>query len=96
MSAHSRWSERVNQETRIEGPHGWIQWKGTNVCMDVQCSCGHRSHFDGEFFYHWQCSACGKRFIVGPYVRMVEATPEEAAEAGIEWQQDEPGTRRID
>lgn len=24
-------------------PNGWIQWKGTDVCMDVYCSCGYHS-----------------------------------------------------
>lgn len=21
-------------------PHGWIQWKGTDVCVDIYCKCG--------------------------------------------------------
>lgn len=41
-------------------PHGWIQWKGTNVCMDVHCACGELTHFDGDFLYHVKCGACGK------------------------------------
>jgi hypothetical protein len=33
------------------GSHGWIQWKGTDVCMDIHCECGTLSHIDGEFAY---------------------------------------------
>jgi hypothetical protein len=37
------------QEKYTGLPHGWIQWKGTNVCMDVYCACGHHSHIDAKF-----------------------------------------------
>lgn len=40
-------------------PHGWIQWKGTEVCMDVHCECGALTHVDNEFCYHIKCYACG-------------------------------------
>lgn len=32
-------------------PHGWIQWKGTDVCMDFHCECGEANHYDGYFAY---------------------------------------------
>jgi hypothetical protein len=38
---------------------GWIQWKGTDVCMDVHCECGEISHIDGMFCYAVKCPACG-------------------------------------
>ncbi len=44
----------------IAGPHGWVQWKGTDVCIDLSCSCGHRGHFDGMFMYYWKCKQCGR------------------------------------
>lgn len=28
------------QERYADQPHGWIQWKGTNVCLDYHCVCG--------------------------------------------------------
>ncbi len=40
-------------------PHGWIQWKGTNVCCDIWCKCGWQFHVDEEFMYHVKCSKCG-------------------------------------
>ena len=39
-------------------PHGWIQWKGTDVCMDIYCKCGYHSHIDAEFAYHVECPIC--------------------------------------
>jgi uncharacterized protein (DUF983 family) len=41
----------------------FIQWKGTDLCMDFWCpECGHHTHFDGFFAYHVQCSNCEARF----------------------------------
>lgn len=72
--------EQVYGRDNPEGEsHGWIQWKGTNVCMDLHCSCGHHGHFDGDFFYHFQCPACGKKFAVGQNVALIPLTDEEVA-----------------
>ncbi len=32
--------------------HGFIQWKGTDICMDVYCKCGNQSHIDGYCAYY--------------------------------------------
>lgn len=64
----------VDKATRIEGPHGWIQWKGTDVCMDVRCTCGAQMHVDGEFVYYIGCKLCGRTYAVGAYVKLVELT----------------------
>ncbi len=29
--------------------HGWLQWKGTDACMDIHCKCGTLSHIDADF-----------------------------------------------
>jgi hypothetical protein len=52
-------------------PHGWIQWKGTDVCIDIYCECGDHGHVDDEFFYHYQCHACGRRYEVGCNVALI-------------------------
>lgn len=39
-------------------PEAFIQWKGTDVCMDFQCECGENSHFDGDFAYAVKCPKC--------------------------------------
>jgi hypothetical protein len=43
----------------IEEPHVFIQWKGTNVCMDFHCECGAHHHVDGMFIYAVTCEWCG-------------------------------------
>ncbi len=65
-------NERILTAADIpKGPHCWIQWKGTDVCMDVHCECGELSHVDAEFAYKVKCPGCGKIWHVSPYVRLV-------------------------
>lgn len=40
-------------------PHAFIQWKGTDVCMDFYCECDAHCHFDGGFAYTVKCPHCG-------------------------------------
>lgn len=47
----------------------FIQWKGTDVCMDFECSCGHGNHYDGFFAQFVQCSSCNAVFQLGTQVR---------------------------
>lgn len=61
-------------------PHIWIQWKGTDVCCDVWCSCGQPAHFDGDFLYFFQCPHCGKYWEVGTHVKIYEVSAERAGE----------------
>jgi len=64
-----------------EAPEAFIQWKGTDVCMDIQCSCGHREHIDAEFVYRLQCSDCGKVFAVQSRIHLLEVPDEHLATA---------------
>ena len=73
---------KIDGATRIDGPHGWIQWKGTEVCMDVHCTCGAHTHIDAEFAYYVECGDCGALFAVGAYVKLVPVTAAEVAEVG--------------
>lgn len=62
--------------------HGWIQWKGTNVCMDVHCQACEDTfqwfgHVDGDFTYFIRC-ACSTVYAVDGTVRLIALTPEEA------------------
>lgn len=45
----------------IERPetHAFIQWKGTDVCMDFHCDCGEHCHVDAMFVYNVKCPGCG-------------------------------------
>lgn len=37
----------------------FVQWKGTDLCMDFYCpECHEHSHFDGFFAYAIQCPFC--------------------------------------
>lgn len=43
-------------------PEVFIQWKGTDVCLDFTCECGFTGHFDGYFAYVLRCRGCGKEW----------------------------------
>ena len=40
--------------------HTFIQWKGTDACLDFRCECGWYGHWDGFFAYAIECGGCGK------------------------------------
>lgn len=63
------------------GPHAWIQWKGTDVCMDVHCSCGAHSHIDADFTYFVECPACGQVFAMCANVRMIPVAEKDLDQA---------------
>lgn len=48
--------------------HGWVQWKGTSVCMDFHCECGELGHLDAEFAYAVKCGACGALYEMSGFV----------------------------
>lgn len=78
--------QQVYGQDNPEGDaHGWIQWKGTNVCIDLYCKCGHHGHYDGEFFYHYECSACHRKYAVGANVKLIELNAEQVAHVEKEW-----------
>lgn len=41
-------------------PHAFIQWRGTDVCMDFYCDCGRHGHYDGDFAYTVKCPGCNQ------------------------------------
>lgn len=57
--------------------HGSIQWKGTDVCIDLHCKCGKHMHFDGEFFYNFKCPHCDRSYAVGQNIALIELDPDE-------------------
>lgn len=60
------------QDFRKDQPHGWVQWKGTGVCMDIYCKCGHHSHIDAEFAYHVKCPECGTVYFCNGHIELIE------------------------
>ncbi len=54
----------------------FIQWKGTNVCLDFHCyQCDTFSHFDGDFAYFLKCPTCGQHYGM-PSVVSLLAVPD--------------------
>ena len=43
-----------------DAPNVFLQWKGTDACMDFWCPCGAEWHFDGYFAKELTCGACGQ------------------------------------
>lgn len=39
-------------------PSNNVQWKGTDLCLDLYCDCGMSSHADGYSFSYVQCPGC--------------------------------------
>ena len=61
-----------DMQERYKGlPHGWIQWKGTSVCMDVICVCGEMSHIDDDFVYHVKCPHCGRVYFCNGHIEFI-------------------------
>ena len=45
-------------------PHVFLQWKGTNACLDFYCACGRQWHFDGYFARDLTCGHCGQTWLL--------------------------------
>lgn len=54
--------------------HGWIQWKGTDACVDLHCKCGALLHYDGDFLYYFECPHCQRMFALGQNIKLIELT----------------------
>lgn len=76
------------QDTQEGKPHGWIQWKGTNVCMDVRCACGAFGHVDAGFTYYVLCPHCGRKYFVNGHVELIEVASKEVDLTVIEMSRD--------
>ena len=68
---------------RPEGAHGYLQWKGTDACMDVYCACGYHAHIDDLFLYHVKCPRCGRVYACNPHIELKELPNGSEAEPDI-------------
>lgn len=64
------------QEMYKGSPRGWIQWKGTDVCMDIHCKCGYHSHVDADFAYFVKCPKCGTVYMCNGHIELIEVEQE--------------------
>ena len=60
-----------------DGPHAWIQHKGSNLCMDVWCICGEHFHVDAGFCYYTKCPVCLRVYETGSHIKLIELTTDE-------------------
>lgn len=85
---HEAWPDNAlgrDSEIEVRGEsHGWIQWKGTQVCMDVHCRCGHHGHIDEEFAYFYRCPGCAGVFAIGATVHLYKMSDAYVAAAAPE------------
>lgn len=61
-------------------PHTFIQWKGTNVCMDIYCpnpTCKAHGHVDADFVYTLKCRHCNTVYQVGQEVKLTALTEDQ-------------------
>ena len=72
------WKALLERDNPPGEAHGWIQWKGTDACIDLHCKCGHLGHLDREFLYFYKCKACGAKYAVGQNVKLIPLDDEEA------------------
>jgi len=68
-----------------DSPRGWIQYKGTDICVDLHCACGTHGHYDGDQMYFVRCKDCGRRYGVSQNVLLVELTDDVADAAEVDW-----------
>jgi len=57
----------------------FIQWKGTEVCLDFTCLCGFKGHIDDCFVYYVECPQCESVYQMGTQVIAKKISKEEAA-----------------
>lgn len=58
-----------------ERPDAFIQWKGTDACLDIYCACGEQFHFDGYFAYELTCGYCGQTYELPDTLRICPVEP---------------------
>ena len=53
-------------------PHGSLQWKGSDIYMDVHCDCGHTSNVKGDSVYFVKCPACNTIYELNGFVQLIK------------------------
>lgn len=59
-------------QTIPDSPHAFIQWKGTEVCMDIYCDCGKQFHIDSDFTYNVECPYCNTVYFCNGHIELIK------------------------
>lgn len=70
--SEDRWAIR-----ELPRPNAFIQWKGTNVCLDFYCLCGDQFHLDEDFAYAVECPHCQRVYEMSAVIEAREIKREE-------------------
>lgn len=62
-------------------PQVFVQWKGTDACLDFTCTCGYSGHYDGMFAYGLKCFHCGAIYTMPHTFGLI---PGGAAESAVQ------------
>lgn len=65
------------EEKYLDLPSGFLQWKGTDACIDIKCKCGNLFHEDAEFLYKVKCDACKTVYFLSGHIELIELTNED-------------------
>ena len=61
----------AKNDSLAASPHGWLQWKGTDACIDFRCACNDLHHYDGLFAYQVRMP-CGRVYALAPEIMLIE------------------------
>lgn len=50
--------------------YAFIQYKNTDICVDIECLCGESFHYDGYFAYYLQCPNCNQIFKLNTHIEI--------------------------
>lgn len=82
MDDHHKFYKSVyDQDFKTDGiAHGWIQWKGTQPCVDLYCLCGYHGHIDTDFFfYYYKCPKCQQKYALGQNIKLIPLNADQIA-----------------
>lgn len=71
------YNEVYDQDFLGGDTYGSIQWKGTDVCIDLYCKCGYEGHMDIDFLYYYECPKCNKKYALGRNIKLIELNKEQ-------------------
>jgi hypothetical protein len=60
----------AGQEIEGSDAEVFIQWKGTDACLDFYCPCGAHVHLDDSSAYSVRCEECNATYDLGTQVRV--------------------------